>query len=172
MLPISITLYASRSRRQIFRGGRPLFFIFHVPFWVGSSVFAAPCIMKLQIGSERSMSWLIYVRAVIKPKQLQNCHQMSHGSCDKVTRNPPIGWAKQNAAPLKFNPKPSEAAFSTSDSCRPEVDSDVIFGTAVKQVSMDIGVKCDDFISNHAFLPPQFVMDDERRNAKDIRWVS
>ena len=29
-----------------------------------------------------------------------------------LTRSPPNGWASQNAAPLKFDPKPSEAAFS------------------------------------------------------------
>ena len=27
-------------------------------------------------------------------------------------RSPPIGWARQNAAQLKFYPKPFEAAFS------------------------------------------------------------
>ena len=29
-----------------------------------------------------------------------------------ITRCPPIGWARQNAAPLKFDPKPSDAVFT------------------------------------------------------------
>ena len=29
-----------------------------------------------------------------------------------TARSLPIGWARQNAAPLKFDPKPSEAVFS------------------------------------------------------------
>ena len=28
-----------------------------------------------------------------------------------ITRSPPIGWGRQNTVPLKFDPKPSEAAF-------------------------------------------------------------
>ena len=30
----------------------------------------------------------------------------------RYLRNPLIGWARQHAAPLKFDPKPSQAAFS------------------------------------------------------------
>ena len=43
-------------------------------------------------------------------------------------------WGKQNAAPLKFDPKLSEVAFSVFpnfDKCRPEIADDVIFGEAV-----------------------------------------
>ena len=47
----------------------------------------------------------------------------------------------QNAAPLKFDPKPSKAAFSaTSDNCRPEVASDVISSLAVELARTDVRV--------------------------------
>ena len=61
------------------------------------------------------------------------------------TRKPAIGWAgRQNATP--FDPKPSEAAFSTvfRNNFRPEVDSDVISGEAVDSISMDVRIKLDD----------------------------
>ena len=31
-----------------------------------------------------------------------------------TTRSPSIGWARQNAVPLKFDPKQSEATFSAT----------------------------------------------------------
>ena len=44
-------------------------------------------------------------------------------------------WGRQNATPLKFNPKPHEASFSAISSnfekCRPEVADDVISSVAV-----------------------------------------
>ena len=48
---------------------------------------------------------------------------------------------RQNAAALEFDPKPSEAAFSTvffRCSFRPEVVSDVISGTVDQDVGMDV----------------------------------
>ena len=50
----------------------------------------------------------------------------------------------------KFNPKPSEATFSTffCDNIRPDVDSDVISGADAKQVSIDVRVKLSDSRSN------------------------
>ena len=51
------------------------------------------------------------------------------------TRNPPIGKASKNAAALKFNPWPPEAAFSVVlsnfDKCRLEVADGVISCVAV-----------------------------------------
>ena len=43
----------------------------------------------------------------------------------------------------KFQPEPSEAAFSTvfPYNCRPEVDNAVISGTAIDNVGMDVRVK-------------------------------
>ena len=53
---------------------------------------------------------------------------------------------RQNATPLEFDPKPSEAAFSRVFRCsfRPEVVSDVISGANVGQVGMDVPVKLGD----------------------------
>ena len=51
---------------------------------------------------------------------------------------------RQHAAPLEFNPKPSEAAFSLvffRCSFRPEVVSDVMSGANVGHVGMDEPVK-------------------------------
>ena len=49
-----------------------------------------------------------------------------------TTRGPPIVWAGQNAAPLTFGSKPSEAALPAVlwnfDKCRREVAGDVISG--------------------------------------------
>ena len=48
---------------------------------------------------------------------------------------PPIGWDRPNAAPLKFDTKPSSAAFSvvfsSFNKCQPEVAVDVVSGVAV-----------------------------------------
>ena len=65
--------------------------------------------------------------------------QFPHLTCDQHvksdTRSPPTGWARQNTAPLNFDWKSSEAAFSAVFSnfakCRPEVVGDVISGMAV-----------------------------------------
>ena len=66
------------------------------------------------------------------------------------TRSPPTGWARQNAAPLKFDPQPSEAAFLATfrtvklENCRPEVSGDVISGVSVDNVDKDVHVNfCD-----------------------------
>ena len=57
---------------------------------------------------------------------------------------------RQSAGALEFDPKPSEAAFSTVFRCgfRPEVDSDVISGANVGQVGMGVPVKFGDSIPN------------------------
>ena len=51
-------------------------------------------------------------------------------------------WGRQNAAPLKFDPKPSEAAFSAVfsnfDKCRLEIAGDVMSDVAVDLGSMDV----------------------------------
>ena len=65
----------------------------------------------------------------------------------KITRSPPIGWARQNAAPLKFDPKPSNAAFLglfSDERCRSEVTGDVISGMAIGEAGMDIRAKFGD----------------------------
>ena len=58
-----------------------------------------------------------------------------------LTRNSPIGWARQNAMPLYFNAKPSEppfsAVFSNFDKCSAEVAGDVSSGVALDQVDME-----------------------------------
>ena len=49
-----------------------------------------------------------------------------------------VGW--QNATPLNFDPKPSDAAFSSVfefDKCRPEVVGDVISGVIVGWTGTD-----------------------------------
>ena len=58
------------------------------------------------------------------------------------TRRKPIGWAIQNAAPLTFYQKASDAAlsagFSNFDKCRPEVADDVKSGVALDYLSADV----------------------------------
>ena len=58
----------------------------------------------------------------------------------------------QNAAPLKFDPKPSEAAFSAIfsnfDKCRPKAAGDVVSGAAVDYVGMHVRAKSGDFRLN------------------------
>ena len=71
----------------------------------------------------------------------------------KKTRSPPIGWARQHAAPQKFDEKPQQVAFSVVfspkfDKRRPEVAGDVISGVAVDQVAIDFHVKCSDSTLN------------------------
>ena len=56
---------------------------------------------------------------------------------DNEPNKTPINWlARQNAAPLKFDPKPSEAAFSTVflnfNKCRPAAADDVISSMAIE----------------------------------------
>ena len=55
---------------------------------------------------------------------------------------PTYWWDKQNAAPLKFDPKPSQAAlsavFANFDKCRSEAAGDVISGVAVDYVGMNV----------------------------------
>ena len=58
-------------------------------------------------------------------------------------------WGRQNAAPLKFDKKLLEIAFSpvffsNFDHCRPQVAEDIIFGVAVEKVGMDVHVKFGD----------------------------
>ena len=59
---------------------------------------------------------------------------------------------KQNTAPLTFDPKLSEAAFSAVflnfDLYRPDVTDDVVTGVAVEQVGMDVRGKFCDSRSN------------------------
>ena len=54
------------------------------------------------------------------------------------TRSQPIGWARQNPAPVKFDP---DAIFSNFDKWQPEAACDVISSVAVDYVAMDICVK-------------------------------
>ena len=54
-------------------------------------------------------------------------------------------WVRQNDAPLKFDTKPSEAAFSAVflnfDKCRPKVAHDFISSLAVDLVGANVHVK-------------------------------
>ena len=52
------------------------------------------------------------------------------------------------AAPLKFDLKPSEAAFSNFGKCLPEVAGHVISGVALNHVSMNVPTNFDDFRLN------------------------
>ena len=57
-----------------------------------------------------------------------------YAAISKSNKTPTNWWCRQNAAALKFDPKPSEAAFSVCLNfvkCRPEVIDDVIFSVAV-----------------------------------------
>ena len=73
-------------------------------------------------------------------------------SAFRPARSPPFGWARQSAAPLKFEPKLSEGAFtavsSNSSKCRQEVASDVISDIAVEWVGTNVPVKLRDSRSN------------------------
>ena len=68
------------------------------------------------------------------------------------TKKPTNTWGKQNGAPLKFNPKPYEAAllgvFLNFEKYRPEVADDATSSLAADQVGMDACVKFGDFMSN------------------------
>ena len=58
---------------------------------------------------------------------------------------------RQNAAPLEFDPKPSEAAISTAFfrcNFRAEVVSDAMPGANVMEVGVDVPVKFGDSSSN------------------------
>ena len=74
----------------------------------------------------------------------------------RKTRGPPTGWARKKAAPPKFDPKPSAAAFSAvfynSDSCRPEVASVGISTMFVRLTVPDEYVKFRGPILNQTFL--------------------
>ena len=68
---------------------------------------------------------------------------------NKVANN----WlGRQNAAPLKFDPKLSDTAFSAVfsnfDKCRQEVADDVIFCAVEGDVGMDVSVKVLDSTLN------------------------
>ena len=71
-----------------------------------------------------------------------------------LTIGPAIGWATQNAAPLKFDSKPSKAAFlavfSNFDQCQPEVADDVQSGVIVERTGSDDPVKFGDSRSNRS----------------------
>ena len=76
---------------------------------------------------------------------LQHIHQNDPKVCvdcrskRSETRSRPIGWVRQNAVPIKFDSKPSEAAFSTvfCDNFRLEEVIDVISGAVIDQAGMD-----------------------------------
>ena len=87
----------------------------------------------------------------------------------KWTRSPPIGRAKQNAAPLKLKPKPSEVAFSvifqTFHKCRPEVAGNVISSVAIDYVGVDVRAKFSDSRSKRSWhiRAIHFMMDEWRQ---------
>ena len=69
-----------------------------------------------------------------------------------ATTSPTIGWARQTAAPLKFDPMPSEAAYSAVSSnfekCPQEVADDVLSSVAVEQVGIDVHIIFGDSMLN------------------------
>ena len=72
----------------------------------------------------------------------------------KLTRSPPIRWARRNAVPLKFDPMTSEVALSARfpylDKCRLKVAGEVISGVTVEWVGMDGRVIFGDSRSNRS----------------------
>ena len=78
-------------------------------------------------------------------------------SISVVIKKPTNCWGRQNAAPLKFEPKPSAAACSTVFSnfykCWPEVSDDVISGATVDYVDVDVRVKfCDNRMNGQGLI--------------------
>ena len=69
-----------------------------------------------------------------------------------------------SAAPLKFNPKQSEAAFwavsSNFGKYRPEVADDVISGLAIDYVSFDVRAKYGDSIRPRNIRTADFVTNE------------
>ena len=69
--------------------------------------------------------------------------------------------ARQNAASLKFDLKPSEAAlrpsFSNFDMCRPDVAGDVISVASEDLVGLDVRAKFDDSRLNGGLIIRLFV---------------
>ena len=66
-----------------------------------------------------SQFWTDWIWPLIQSKIKHEKLIRSYDQLDQITgvfklltRSPPIVWVRQNAAPLKFDPKPSEAAFS------------------------------------------------------------
>ena len=63
--------------------------------------------------------------------------------CNK-NKTPSNRWGRQNVTPLKFDPKPSKAAFSavwrggSLGKCRREIADDVIFSLPVDSVGTDV----------------------------------
>ena len=82
---------------------------------------------------------------------------------ERQTSSPPIGWARQNAAPLKFDQKSSEAAFSVVFSnfgkCWPEVARDVT-GAVVDRVGLEVRVKFGDCRLNNGRIIRLFAWPD------------
>ena len=71
-------------------------------------------------------------------------------------------WGRQNAVPLKFDPKPSRgdifSRFSNFDKSRLEVAGDVISGTLMGPDVPDKRVKFGDLRLNHSReIPPKAV---------------
>ena len=77
-------------------------------------------------------------------RQWRMCDTLNDGYTTK-TRSSPIGWARHNASPIKFDPKPPAVTFSAVffifDKSRPEVPGDVISGVAIDSVGVDVHVK-------------------------------
>ena len=68
-------------------------------------------------------------------------------------KKPTNWWGRQNAAPLEFDSKQSEVAFSTvffRDNLQPEVAHHVIFGVVTEETGVDGLVKFGDARSNHS----------------------
>ena len=59
----------------------------------------------------KNMLLVQVVYAKIESLNLEVAMEAEADTDAKVTRSPPIGWARQNATPLKLDSKPLEAAF-------------------------------------------------------------
>ena len=97
---------------------------------------------------------------------LSLCRRQTDRQCD---RNRPTAadywWGRQNAAPLKFDPKPSEATFSVVflnfDKYRPEVADDVISGVTLDYVSVDVLARVGDSRLNSGLIIRLFGWPDQ-----------
>ena len=68
-----------------------------------------------------------------KYARILTCYILAYVNNEIKKNKKPINcWGRQNATPLKFDLKPSEAVFSAVfpnfDKCRPEVAGDVVSG--------------------------------------------
>ena len=95
-------------------------------------------------------------------------HEGKTNGYHRTNKTPTNWWGRQNAAPLKFDPEPSEAGYSAflgnSDKCQREAACDVISGVFMYPTVWRFRVNFGDSGSNRSrdiLLVPYFVTNDE-----------